>query len=30
MATMYGNNIDWTLSEYGIVNSQINMPNVPE
>jgi hypothetical protein len=30
MATMYGNNIDWTLSEYGIVNTQINMPNVPE
>jgi hypothetical protein len=30
MATMYGNNIDWTLSEYGIVNPQINMPNVPE
>jgi hypothetical protein len=30
MATMYGNNIDWTLSEYGIVNTQINMPNVSE
>jgi hypothetical protein len=30
MATMYGNSIDWTLSEYGIVNTQINMPNVPE
>jgi hypothetical protein len=30
MATMYGNNIDWTLSEYGIVNPQINMPNVSE
>ena len=30
MATMYGNNIDWTLSEYGIVNTQINMPNVPQ
>jgi hypothetical protein len=27
---MYGNTIDWTLSEYGIVNAQINMPNVPE
>jgi len=27
---MYGNSIDWTLSEYGIVNAQINMPNVPE
>jgi hypothetical protein len=27
---MYGNTIDWNLSEYGIVNSQINMPNVPE
>jgi hypothetical protein len=30
MATMYGSSIDWTLSEYGIVNTQINMPNVPE
>ena len=30
MATMYGNSIDWTLSEYGIVNTQINMPNVPQ
>jgi hypothetical protein len=30
MATMYGSSIDWTLSEYGIVNNQINMPNVPE
>jgi hypothetical protein len=30
MATMYGNSIDWTLSEYGIVNTQINMPNVSE
>ena len=30
MATMYGISIDWTLSEYGIVNTQINMPNVPE
>jgi hypothetical protein len=30
MATMYGSTIDWTLSEYGIVNTQINMPNVPE
>jgi len=30
MVTMYGNSIDWTLSEYGIVNTQINMPNVPE
>jgi hypothetical protein len=30
MATMYGSSIDWTLSEYGIFNPQINMPNVPE
>ena len=30
MATMYGSSIDWTLSEYGIVNTQINMPNVSE
>ena len=30
MATMYGSSIDWTLSEYGIVNTQINMPNVPQ
>ena len=30
MTAMYGNSIDWTLSEYGIVNAQINMPNVPE
>jgi hypothetical protein len=30
MATMYGSSIDWTLSEYGIVNPQINMLNVSE